>query len=107
MLNTVVSIFRTRRQDMLLGTYFSGLFSVGGLDSGVEYYTLGSTGEHLRSQSVAANPSSLVTTPGTWTAAGCASPPTSSSPRTPFKSICTKKLRVRLKIGGMRNEMKG
>lgn len=54
-LNTVVSIFRTRRQDMLLGTYFSGLFSVGGLDSGVEYYTLGSTGEHLRSQSVAAN----------------------------------------------------
>ena len=47
-LNTVVSIFRTRRQDMLLGTYFSGLFSVGGLDSGVEYYTLGSTGAHLR-----------------------------------------------------------
>ena len=54
-LNTVICIFRTRRQDMLLGTYFSGLFRVGNLDSGVEYYTLGSSGPSLRTRNVAAN----------------------------------------------------
>lgn len=55
MLNTVICIFRTRRQDMLLGTYFSGLFRVGNLDSGVEYYTLGTSGPSLRTRNVAAN----------------------------------------------------
>ncbi len=54
-LNTVICIFRTRRQDMLLGTYFSGLFRVGNLDSGVEYYTLGTSGPSLRTRNVAAN----------------------------------------------------
>lgn len=49
-LNTVICIFRTRRQDMLLGTYFSGLFRVGNLDSGVEYYTLGTSGPSLRTR---------------------------------------------------------
>lgn len=53
-LNTVVSVFRTRRQNMLLGTYFSGLFSMGELDSGVEYHTLGSAGTQ-RTQNVTAN----------------------------------------------------
>lgn len=54
-LNTVICIFRTRRQEMLLGTYFSGMFRVGDLDSGVEYHTLGSSGASLRPRNVAAN----------------------------------------------------
>lgn len=53
-LNTVVAIFRTRRQDMLLGTYFAGLFSIGELKSGVEFHTLGSVGAH-RFRNVTAN----------------------------------------------------
>lgn len=53
-LNTVITIFPTRRGNMLLGTYFAGLFSIGDLESGVEYHTLGTVGTR-RSLNVTAN----------------------------------------------------